>query len=293
MTSLETLAKIRKIQIRSRKLVAELLAGAYRSAFKGQGLEFVEVREYQPEDDVRYIDWMITARMGHPFVKVYQEERQLTVMLVVDISPSSRFGTGLRRKHAVMAEIGALLAFSAIENNDKIGLILFSDKVEKYLPPKSGLRHTLRLIRELLTFESTGRGTDIGQALHFLGRVQHKSCICFLLSDFLTSGYEQALKVSTKRFDLIAVRITDPREGLLPKLGLFRVRDLESNETTWVDASSSAVRSRFTGRADTRAKTLEQLMIRLGAGYIPIRTDQPYTQAIQRYFKQRKHRQER
>lgn len=293
MASLETLARIRKIQIRSRKLVSELLAGAYRSAFKGQGLEFVEVREYQPEDDVRYIDWMITARMGKPYVKVYQEERQLTVMLVVDISASSRFGTGLRQKNAVMAEIGALLAFSAIENNDKIGLILFSDGVEKYVPPKSGLRHTLRLIRELLAFEPTRRGTDLGQALHFLGRVQPKSCVCFILSDFLSDGYEQSIKVAAKRFDLIAVRITDPREGLLPKLGLFRVRDLESDETRWIDASSAETRSRFSSRAETRAKTIEQMMTRIGAGYIPIRTDQPYTDAIRRYFKQRKRRQER
>ena len=291
MASLETLAQIRKIQIRTRKLVSDLLAGAYRSAFKGQGLEFTEVREYQPEDDVRRIDWNITARLNRPYVKQYQEEEQLTVMLVVDISASSRFGTGLRRKNEVMAEIGALLAFSAIENNDRIGLILFSNGAEKYVPPKSGLRHTLRVIRELLAFEPKHRGTDIGQALYYLGRVQRKRCVCFLLSDFLSSGYEQALKVANKRFDLIAVRISDPREGLLPSLGLFRVRDLESDETKWVDASSAAVRKEFSQRAEARTKTLWQTMSRLGIGYLSIRTDQSYAEAIRGYFERRKYRQ--
>ncbi len=293
MASLETLAHIRKIQIRTQKLVAELLAGAYHSAFKGQGLEFVEVREYQPEDDARRIDWNITARTNRPYVKNYHEERQLTVMLVVDISASSYFGTGLRRKNAIIAEIGALLAFSAIENNDRIGLILFTDGVEKYVPPKIGLRHTLRIIRELLTFEPKRRGTDIEQALSFLGRVQRKNCVCFLLSDFLSSGYEQALKIASKRFDLITVRISDPREGLLPGLGLFRVRDLESEEIRWVDTSSLAVRDRFAGRAEARAKGLAQTMSRLGVGYIPIRTDHPYTEAIRCYFDRRKHKRER
>ena len=213
------------------------MAGEYESAFRGRGMEFEEVREYQPGDDVRTIDWNVTARMGKPYIKLFREERELIVMLLVDISASGQFGTVKKLKKEVAAEVAALLAYTAIRNNDKVGLILFSDHVEKYVPPKKARGHGWRVIQEILSFEPQGRQTDIAQALDYLGRVVRKRCICFLLSDFLASGFEKPLRLSNKRHDVVAVSISDPREFELPKVGFVELEDAETGEDVLLDTN--------------------------------------------------------
>lgn len=285
-----SLREIRRIQMRTKHLVDTLLLGSYRSAFKGIGMEFEEVRPFQPGDDVRYIDWNVTARSGAPHVKTFREERALTVLLVVDISASGLFGSTHRSKSSLMAEIGALLAFSAIENQDKIGLLLFSSRIEKYLPPKKGLRHALRVVRELLVTEPQERGTDLGQALSFLRSVQRRTCICFVLSDFLTTGYEQALKVASKHYDLIAVRVSDPGEKSLPPLKLVTLQDLEAQQERLVDLSNPAFRAAFAQQVEQRLERQDRLFHQLGVGLIDLQTDQTYEKAIHRFFKSREKR---
>lgn len=286
--SLETLKEVRRVQLRTKRVVDSLLAGAYRSAFKGQGMEFAEVRAYEPGDDVRTIDWNVTARSNVPYIKRFQEERELTVMLVVDVSASSYFGSTRRPKDALMAEIGALLAFSASDNNDRIGLILFSNQVELYIPPKRGIRHSMRIIRELLAYQPKNRGTDIKNALMFLGNVQKRSCICFLLSDFLSSGFQHALRVASKRYDMIAVRVRDPHEIQLPKLKLLRLRDLENDREILIDSSSTSVQKRFSQKVDEKSNKQTRMLRRLGVGFIDIRSDQLYAQQIRQFFNTRK-----
>lgn len=286
----EALREVRRVQLRTKRLVDTLLAGAYRSAFKGTGMEFDEVRAYEPGDDIRYIDWNVTARAGVPFIKRFREERELTVMLMVDVSASSLFGSGRRSKDALMAEIGALLAFSAHDNNDRVGLILFSNEVELYLPPKRGVRHTMRVIRELLAYQPKQRGTDISKALSFLGRIQKKSCICFLISDFLSKGFQKDLRLAARRYDLVAVRVRDAHEIKLPKLNLLRLRDLETDRTLLIDTSDTRVQKYFKDQIDHRTERQSIMMHRLGAGFIDIRSDEDYTQAIKRYFRSRKHK---
>ncbi len=283
----ESLRHIRRVQLRSKRLVDTLLAGAYRSAFKGRGMEFAEVREYQPGDPTRHIDWNVTARMQHPFVKHFEEERELTVMLVVDISGSAHFGSQTRTKAELMAELGGVLAFSAIENNDRIGLILFSDGVDKYIPPKRGVRHAMRVVRELLVQRPYGTKTDMRKALNYLGKVQKRSCICFLISDFLTRGYQHSLRVAAKRYDLIGVRVSDPHERKLPKLGMLQLKDLETGEDCLVDSSDTTTRELFDQRVHERNSKQERMMHQLGAGFIDICTDTPYTQALHGFFRHR------
>src|SRR5689334_6036683 len=241
----EVIRQIRRLQLRARRAVENLLGGEYHSVFKGAGIAFEEVREYQPGDDIRTIDWNVTARMGHPFIKRFIEERELTVMLLVDCSGSNQFGTRLQQKREVAAELAAVLAFSAISNNDKVGLIAFTDRVERFVPPRKGTRHVLRLIRDVLFYQPQHRRTSVQQALDYLNRVVHRRVIVFLLSDFLDRGYEKSLKRTGRRHDLVAVRITDPREEELPAVGLLELEDAETGERELVDTYSKAARDEF------------------------------------------------
>lgn len=282
---------IRRIQIRTTQLAKDILAGAYRSAFKGRGMEFEEVREYQPGDEIRSIDWNVTARMNHPYVKVFREERELTVNLMVDVSTSSRFGSHNAIKSNLIAEIGAVIGFSAIKNNDKLGLILFSDRVEKYLPAGKSQRHILRVIRELLTYKPTRPGTDINAALHFLGQVQAKSCICFLISDFIDGDYAHEALLTTKHHDLIGISVTDPYEVEFPRLNLVEMEDLETGAIGIIDTSNPRVQERFKANAEKRINSTRNQMRKIGAGFIDIRTDKPYMPPLQKFFQFRGRRQ--
>lgn len=288
LISKEILKKVRQIEIRTSHTVDDVLGGAYLSAFKGRGMEFEEVREYEPGDDVRSIDWNVTARMSRPFVKNFREERELTVMLVVDISASARFGSHGPSKKELIAEIGAVLAFSAIKNNDKVGLILFSDVVEKYLPPKKGVRHVLRVIRELLVDTPKGKGTSVIEALKFLQQVQRKRGVCFLISDFIVPPFSQAVNVAARRHDLIGLCITDPHELHFPSLGLIPVQDLETGELSLVDSSDPLVRQHMEKEVLERIESQKVSLEKAGAGFIDIRTNESYTESIRRYFSLRK-----
>jgi uncharacterized protein (DUF58 family) len=281
---------IRRIQIQTTRAVNDVFAGAYHSAFKGRGMEFEEVREYQPGDEERTIDWNVTARMNHPYVKVFREERELTVILVVDISASSRFGSKNRLKSEIIAEIGAVLAFSAIKNEDKVGLILFSSEIEKYIPPKKGLRHVLRVIRELLAFEPQYTGTNLSNALTFLGKVRRRPAVCFVISDFICPDYSHEASLIAKKHDLITISITDPLELAFPQLTLVNLRDLETGISQFIDTSDFNVQTQFEKRASQRLIKHKQLMKKIGAGYIPVYTDQPYTGALRKFFKIRERR---
>src|SRR5437867_2370949 len=234
----ELLRQVRRLQLRAKRAVEDLLGGEYRSVFKGAGLAFEEVREYQPGDDIRSIDWNVTARMGHPFIKRFIEERELTVMLLVDCSGSHQFGTRLQQKREVAAELAAVLAFSAISNNDKVGLVEFTDRVERFVPPRKGTRHVLRLIRDVLFFQPTHRGTSIREGLDYLNRVLHRRTIVFMLSDFLDKDFEKSLKRTGRRHDLIAIRIADRREEELPAVGLLELEDAETGERMLLDTGS-------------------------------------------------------
>ena len=242
MQSNDILKKVRKIEIKARGLSHQMFGGEYHSAFKGHGMAFSEVREYQYGDDVRDIDWNVTARLNHPYVKIYEEERELTVMLLVDVSGSNHFGTHHQFKEELVAEVAATLAFSAIANNDKVGMILFSDRIEKFIPPQKGTTHILRIIRELVSFTPQSSGTDIAAALRYFTNVVKKRCSAFLLSDFYGSGYEDALKIAARKHDLAALRIRDRAEDSLSDIGLTKFYDSESRETLWIDTSSEAVR---------------------------------------------------
>lgn len=282
--------KIRYIQIYTTKAVNDVLAGEYHSVFKGRGMEFDEVREYQPGDEVRSIDWNVTARMGHPYVKRYREERELTVMFLVDLSASGAFGTAGRLKNEVAAEFCALLAFAAIRNNDKVGLIVFTDQVELFLPPAKGTRHVLRLIRDLLGFQPRQARTDIAGALEFFGRITPRRCVAFLVSDFLGEGFDRRLRVLSRRHDLIAVSVTDPREVSLPPVGLVELEDAETGETVLVDTSSAAVRNRYAELGRARGRHLAEAFRGMGVDQIPVRTDQDYVRSLVAFFRGRERR---
>ncbi len=287
----EILKKVRRIEISTRGLVNEVLSGEYHSVFKGRGMNFAEVREYQYGDDIRSIDWNVTARTGAPFVKVFEEERELTVMLVVDVSASGDFGTRERMKGEVAVEICALLAFSAIKNNDKVGLIIFSDQVEKFVPPRKGKRHVLRVLRELLYHRPEGRGTNIRAALDYLNHVQRKKAVTFLVSDFRDSGFEKALAVAGRRHDLIAVRVGDLRERELPSLGLLELEDPETGERVVVNTSDARFRAAFTERSLASRGELDRTLRRGKVDVIDIETGEPYLQPLMRFFKDRMRRQ--
>lgn len=286
----DLLRQIRRLHLYARRTVEDLLGGEYHSVFKGMGIAFEEVREYQPGDDVRTIDWNVTARMGHPFIKRFIEEREMTLMLLVDHSASQRFGTGLQQKREIAAEMGALLAFSAISNNDKVGLIAFTDRVERFVPPRKGTRHVLRLIRDILYFEPKHQGTRIREALEFLSRVQHRRAIVFLLSDFWDQGYERYLKRLGRRHDIVLVRITDPSEEQLPAVGLLELEDAETGRQQLVDTSSRVVREAIASIGRRRQEDLRQLARAAGVDLIEITTDGSHLDALVRFFRMRERR---
>ncbi|MBA3722013.1 MAG: DUF58 domain-containing protein [Parachlamydiaceae bacterium] len=286
----EAFQHIRRIQIKTSRNVDSLFVGAYRSAFKGTGLEFEGVREYQIGDDIDKIDWHLTARMQKPYIKTFQEERQLTVMLVVDVSASSQFGSSDRLKSEIIAEIGATLAFSAIKNHDKVGLLLFSNEIELYLAPKNNLRHVLRVIRELLFFKPKHKGTDIKKALSFLGRVQKRHAICFLISDFLTTDYAHDVFLISKRHDLILMDIYDEYEKQFPRIGLANIADLETGQMECIDTSGKQIQESFNDKANQRILFLKTLSNKTRTDLISIRSNQSYTDALHRFFKVRRQR---
>jgi uncharacterized protein (DUF58 family) len=286
----EILKEVRRIEISTRGLVNEVFSGEYHSVFKGRGMSFAEVREYQYGDDIRSIDWNVTARTGAPFVKVYEEERELTVMLLVDVSASGDFGTRQRLKAEVGVEICALLAFSAIKNNDKVGLIVFSDHVEKFVPPRKGRRHVLRVLRELLYHEPEGRGTDIGSALEYLTHVQRKRAVTFLVSDFRARRFEKALAVAGRRHDLVAVRLSDVREDELPPLGLVELEDPETGERLVVNTSKPAFRAAFRAVNAKQREALDRSLRRSRVDVIDIRTGEPWVKPLMRFFQARQRR---
>jgi uncharacterized protein (DUF58 family) len=289
MDTTELLKKVRKIEIKTRGLSRHLFTGGYHSAFKGRGMSFSEVRIYQPGDDVRMIDWNVTARTGEAHVKIFEEERELTVMLVVDVSGSSFFGSMGQTKKEMMTEICAVLAFSAIANNDKVGLLLFSDKVELFIPPQKGRQHTLRIIRELLYLKPDSRKTNLAGALQYLRNVLRKRSVCFLLSDFLSADYEAPLRIVAKRHDCIGIQCWDERERDIADVGLLRVADLESGRVSWVDTADRAFRQAYARRFDQRTQFTRELFGRAGADFLSLSTKDSYSQALLRFFEQRAH----
>jgi len=290
MIPADIIRKVRRIEIRTNRLVSEVVAGEYQSVFRGRGVEFSEVREYQLGDDVRTIDWNVTARMRRPYVKRYVEERELTVMLLVDASGSLEFGTAQQMKGEVVAEIAALLAFSAIRNNDKVGLIIFTDRVESSLPPKKGRKHVLRLVRDLLYFRPRGRGTNIAEPLELLRRVTRRRAVAFVLSDFRAVGYERALRLANRRHDVIAVTVTDPREEELPRLGLLALRDAETGRRLLLDSSQRTVREALSVAASARRQKLGRVFSQARVDHIDIRCDRPYVEPLIAFFAERARR---
>lgn len=286
----EILKQVRRIEIRTRGLVNEVFSGEYHSVFKGRGMSFAEVREYQYGDDIRNIDWNVTARSGAPFVKIYEEERELTVMLVVDVSASGEFGTRERMKGELAVELCGLLAFSAIKNNDKVGLIIFSDRIEKFVPPRKGRRHVLRVLRELLYHQPEGRGTDIRAALEYLTHVQRKRAVAFVVSDFQDTGFEKALSVAGKRHDLIAIRIGDEREEELPALGYLELEDPETGDTVVVDTSNPDFRERFSQGVRRKRAELDRALRRSKVDVVDVVTGRPYVRPLMRFFEERARR---
>lgn len=290
MITKDILKKIQQIEIHTRRLVNESFIGEYHSVFKGRGMEFDAVREYQPGDEIRTIDWNVTARMGRPFIKRYVEERELTVMLLVDVSASGNFGSVRQLKNEVAIEVCALLAFSAIKNNDKVGMIMFTDRIEKFIPPKKGAKHVLRVIRELLCAEPAGKGTNISVALEYMDKISTRRAISFLVSDFLANDYAHALRIANKRHDVIAITVIDPRERELPNVGFIELRDAESDEILLVDTANPLARKEF-GALNARQKQERSRLFRsMGVDEIIISTDRHYVEPIVRFFRVREKR---
>jgi uncharacterized protein (DUF58 family) len=287
METTELLKKVRKIEIKTRGLSNQIFSGQYHSAFKGRGMAFSEVREYQMGDDVRSIDWNVTARTGNPFVKVFEEERELTVMMLVDVSGSGDFGSRQMMKRQMMTEICAVISFSALQNNDKVGVIFFSDKIEKFIPPKKGKSHTLRIIRELIDFQPESKGTDIGGALRYLTNAVKKRSIAFLLSDFMDNGYNDALKISSRKHDMVAIRIHDQLEGEIPNVGLLPLTDAETNELVWVNTSDPKVRTRLKAEALRMEAEMKDVFRKSGVDMAEVRTDGSYVIPLMNLFKRR------
>ncbi len=293
MTPEELIKKVRKIEIRTKALSHQIFAGEYHSAFKGRGMAFSEVREYQYGDDVRNMDWNVTARMSAPYVKVFEEERELTVVLLVDISRSGLFGTAVKTKREQIAEIAATLAFSAILNNDKVGCILFSDHVEKFIPPGKGRTHFLHIIREILEYEPESGGTDIGEALRYLTNAIKKKCTAFVLSDMLdvkadgAPRYEDALKVAVNRHDLSVIRVSDPREKFLPNVGLVHAKDAETGASRWINTGSRSVRSAYENWFRTSTAGADRLFLRYQVDHVDIGTDEDYVRSLMDLFQRR------
>ena len=287
MDTSELLKKVRKIEIKTRGLSSHLFTGGYHSAFKGRGMSFSEVRTYQPGDDVRSIDWNVTARTGEAYIKVFEEERENIVMLLVDISGSAVFGSHTQFKEEYLTELCAVLAFSAIANNDKVGVMLFSDHVELFIPPQKGKQHILRIIREILSARPTGRGTDIAGALQFIHNALKKRSVCFVLSDFLDKNYEPALRVLARQHDCIGIHVWDALERDLPDVGVLRVADAESGEQIWVDTTSTRLRRQYAQTFETHWSDTQSVFRRAGADFLSLSTDQPYIQALLQFFSRR------
>ena len=287
MDTKEILKKVRKIEIKTRRLSDHIFSGEYHTSFKGRGMTFSEVRQYQYGDDVRAIDWNVTARYNEPFVKVFEEERELTMMLIVDISGSESFGTKNQQKRDMVTEIAATLAFSATQNNDKIGLLLFSDQIELFIPPKKGKSHVLRIIRELIEFEPKSKKTDLSQALKYLSSVLKKKAIVFLISDFMTKDYEHSLKIASKRHDVTGIRVFDQREESIPNIGIVNILDAETGETLVVDTNSKAVRQDYEKYYRENVAYFRDIFSKCGAGTISSRVDESYVTKLLGYFKAR------
>ena len=287
METKDLLKKVRKIEIKTRGLTRQIFAGEYHSAFKGRGMTFSEVREYQYGDDIRSIDWNVTARFNHPYVKVFEEERELTVMLLIDVSGSGDFGTRAQLKRNLITEIAAVLSFSAIENNDKIGVIMFSDRIEKFIPPQKGRKHILRIIRELLESKPQSSGTDISESLRFLTNAIKKRCTAFLISDFRDKGYARSLQVANNKHDVAALHVYDIRETSLPSVGLLRVLDAETRHERWIDTSRSRVRQNYAMKWESHLEMMNEIFTRAGVDSVSLRTGEDYVKPLMRLFKQR------
>ena len=286
----EVIKKIRRIEIRTKKLVNELFSGEYHSTFKGQGMEFEEVRQYEPGDDIRLIDWNVTARMGLPYNKKFREERELSVVLLIDVSSSGQFGTRDRFKNETAAELGALLAFSAIKNNDKVGLIIFTDQIEIFVPPKKGRAHVLRIIREILYFKPQGKGTDIAAALEYFNKVIRRKSVVFLVSDFLSEGFTKPLQIANNKHDIIAIKVSDPRETTFDDVGLIELEDAETGEVLIIDTGSKEFRKEFAAQAEEDVTGLRKGFRSINLDFINIRTDQSYISPLIKFFKMREKR---
>jgi uncharacterized protein (DUF58 family) len=287
METSELLKKVRKIEIKTRGLSNQLFSGEYHSAFKGRGMTFSEVREYQPGDDIRTIDWNVTARFNNTYVKIFEEEREMTVMLLVDVSASGEFGTQKQLKQDLITELCAVLAFSSIQNNDKIGVIFFTDKIEKFIPPKKGKTHVLRIIRDLIEFKPEHKKTDIQQALKYLTGVIKKRSIAFIISDFMSDNFSDALKIANKKHDLVALRIYDKREQELPDIGFVKMLDAETGKLKWIDTSDKNVRIHFSVKAKEREGYLKEIFNKSGVDSTTINTAESYIQPLMNLFKRR------
>ena len=287
MDTSELLKKVRRIEIKTRGLSKHLFSGEYHSAFKGRGMSFSEVRDYQYGDDIRNIDWNVTARTGNPHIKIFEEERELTVMLLIDMSGSSYFGTKSQLKHSLLTELSAVIAFSATSNNDKVGAIFFTDQIEMFIPPRKGRQQTLRLIRELLDLEPKSKGTNIGAALEYFNNVIKKRSIAFLLSDFLCTGYETPLRIASRRHDLIGIHLMDPAEATLPDAGLIRIQDPELGNERWMDTSSRKVRAAYEKWHSENEQYFKSAIAKSGAQVLTLHTNKPYTAPLLQFFKRR------
>jgi len=287
METSELLKKVRKIEIKTRGLSKHIFAGEYHSAFKGKGMAFSEVREYQFGDDIRSIDWNVTARFNHPYIKTFEEERELTVMLLIDVSASEAFGTQTMQKRDLITEIAAVLSFSAISNNDKIGMIFFSDQIEKFIPPKKGRKHVLRIIRELVDFTPSNNNTNISEGLRYLTNAVKKRCIAFLLSDFMDTRFETALRIANYKHDLVAMHIFDQREKELPNIGMMKLQDAESGKTLWIDTSDQITRKLYEKKWRDSMQQLKSVWMKAGVDFAQFSTGEDYIKTLMQFFKHR------
>lgn len=287
METTDIIKKVRQIEIKTRGLSNNIFAGEYHSAFKGRGMTFSEVREYQYGDDIRNIDWNVTARFNHPYIKIFEEERELTVMLMIDVSGSREFGTSFKFKKNVITEMAAVLAFSAIQNNDKIGVIFFSDRIEKFIPPKKGKKHILHIIRELISYTPDHRNTDISEALKYLTNAIKKRCTTFIISDFIDDDFEDALKIANQKHDVVALKVYDKRETEIPPIGLIKLKDAETGEYHWADTSNKLVREAYRKWWHETDKSTKTLFSKCGVDNVSVRTDEDYVKALIALFKKR------
>ena len=287
MSTSSLLKKVRQIEIKTKGLSNHIFAGEYHTAFKGKGMAFSEVREYQTGDDIRTIDWNVTARYNTPFVKIFEEEREITVMMLIDVSGSGNFGTSKQSKRELATEISAILAFSAIKNNDKVGVIFFTDKIEQFIPPKKGKSHILRIIRQIIAFKPTQEKTDISQAIEYFNNVMKKRCICFVLSDFISPEFEKPLKIAAKKHDIVALRLNDERENSLPNVGIVPLKDAEDKSITYIDTSSKEVRDVYAKKQKEKYFELLKLFPRCGVDIIDISTGKDYVKPLINFFKSR------